>query len=478
MSKGLGVLVLVAGVAGLGYWGAKVQAVSMEEQIGAEAVGVIAGTVHPMQVAVSGRDISVNGIADTQAESDAIVSGLDAIDGRRVVNAGEVEILPVIAPYETALAKATDGSVLATGHVPSETARAGLAETVPSLAGLPLGHGAPEGWAGAVAAGRSALAPLDEGSAALVDGTLALSGIAATPAEDEAARAALAGLQGIEPVVSIEVLDPGIVDFTLGFDAGEGFALNGIVPEALGAEGIATVLGAGELQDEVATTFAGAPGLEAALEGLGGVLGSLENATLSGSNDALSLSAEALAGLDADTLAANLGAQLGDGVALELSAATPPADGSERMNATTGRSQFAFGGIWMNAPTFEPTPASCTENALALVTERPILFVTGSANLDPASLATVNDVAGIIHLCTRDEGMRVEIGGHTDAQGDDNANYALSVARARAVRDALVAHGVEAQRLTAIGYGETEPVADNETAEGRAKNRRTSFIWP
>ncbi len=73
--------------------------------------------------------------------------------------------------------------------------------------------------------------------------------------------------------------------------------------------------------------------------------------------------------------------------------------------------------------------------------------------------------------------MIVVIGGHTDAQGDDAMNYKLSVGRARAVRDALLARGLQPNRLMAIGYGETQPVADNATPEGRAKNRRTTFVW-
>ena len=74
--------------------------------------------------------------------------------------------------------------------------------------------------------------------------------------------------------------------------------------------------------------------------------------------------------------------------------------------------------------------------------------------------------------------MRVIIGGHTDSEGDENDNYRLSVERAKAVRDALELRGVPEARMTAMGYGETEPIADNDTEEGRAANRRTTFEWP
>jgi len=65
--------------------------------------------------------------------------------------------------------------------------------------------------------------------------------------------------------------------------------------------------------------------------------------------------------------------------------------------------------------------------------------------------------------------------GHTDAVGDDAANLALSSARAGAVREALVARGIAAGRLAATGFGETRPVADNDTAQGRASNRRVTL---
>ena len=72
--------------------------------------------------------------------------------------------------------------------------------------------------------------------------------------------------------------------------------------------------------------------------------------------------------------------------------------------------------------------------------------------------------------------MVIEISGHTDSRGDDNANTALSAERAFEVMKYLVDHGVEGKRLTYQGYGETKPVGDNNTDEGRAMNRRTEFV--
>ncbi len=71
--------------------------------------------------------------------------------------------------------------------------------------------------------------------------------------------------------------------------------------------------------------------------------------------------------------------------------------------------------------------------------------------------------------------MKIEIGGHTDNTGDAKKNTTLSLNRAKAVRDYLVKGGIDFTRLTFVGYGDSKPIADNNTAEGKAKNRRTVF---
>jgi outer membrane protein OmpA-like peptidoglycan-associated protein len=71
--------------------------------------------------------------------------------------------------------------------------------------------------------------------------------------------------------------------------------------------------------------------------------------------------------------------------------------------------------------------------------------------------------------------LRMEVQGHTDSVGDDNGNLDLSQRRADAVVRWFVDHGVDPARLRAIGYGETLPVADNDSDAGRAENRRVEF---
>ncbi len=99
-------------------------------------------------------------------------------------------------------------------------------------------------------------------------------------------------------------------------------------------------------------------------------------------------------------------------------------------------------------------------------------FKTGSAELTPESNALLDRVAR--SLLANPE-VTVEVRGHTDSVGAAEANRSLSQRRAVSVRDYLVAQGVTPQRLTAVGYGEDRPIADNASAEGRARNRRVEL---
>ncbi|MFN8247139.1 MAG: OmpA family protein [Ferruginibacter sp.] len=74
---------------------------------------------------------------------------------------------------------------------------------------------------------------------------------------------------------------------------------------------------------------------------------------------------------------------------------------------------------------------------------------------------------------TRKEDVKIEVGGHADNVGKPAANLKLSMERANAVKDYLIAKGIKEKGSLPKGYGQTEPIADNKTEEGRATNRRT-----
>jgi outer membrane protein OmpA-like peptidoglycan-associated protein len=109
-------------------------------------------------------------------------------------------------------------------------------------------------------------------------------------------------------------------------------------------------------------------------------------------------------------------------------------------------------------------------SAGSVIALRNIFFNTASYDLLPASNAELDK---LVRLLNANPGLRIELGGHTDDVGADAANMTLSEQRARAVRDFVIGKGIAADRITAKGYGETKPVAPNDTEEGRALNRRT-----
>jgi outer membrane protein OmpA-like peptidoglycan-associated protein len=114
----------------------------------------------------------------------------------------------------------------------------------------------------------------------------------------------------------------------------------------------------------------------------------------------------------------------------------------------------------------------CQSELATAVKSGSIKFQRASAELEGSSVATLDALARIASSCPA---ARIEVGGHTDAEGTAERNQRLSERRANSVADYLKRAGVDAARLTAIGYGQEKPIADNATAEGRALNRRIEF---
>ena len=118
-----------------------------------------------------------------------------------------------------------------------------------------------------------------------------------------------------------------------------------------------------------------------------------------------------------------------------------------------------------------PEPASETTTAKPVILKN-VFFETGSAALRPESATELNRLK---ELLEENPELKIRINGHTDNVGSEEDNQVLSENRAKAVYDFLVEKGIGRQRLRFKGYGESKPIATNETAEGRQLNRRTEF---
>jgi outer membrane protein OmpA-like peptidoglycan-associated protein len=112
------------------------------------------------------------------------------------------------------------------------------------------------------------------------------------------------------------------------------------------------------------------------------------------------------------------------------------------------------------------------ENELQLVMAQGIGFATGSYNLSSSIYSTLNGVAKILNEYPKSS---LKISGHTDSVGSSESNMTLSERRAESVANYLIRQGVKSGRLTTFGYGERRPIASNESAAGRAANRRVEI---
>lgn len=171
-----------------------------------------------------------------------------------------------------------------------------------------------------------------------------------------------------------------------------------------------------------------------------------------------------------------LAEKLGEGGVAELGIAPPPAPAPA--TAPVPGPNVASDATGAVAEAVTPAAdaeaaANCAEDVTAILGEAQIGFAPSSAEIDSESEGTLLAIADVLRSCPRGG---FEVGGHTDAQGSSEGNLRLSQRRAEAVVEALRSETADSVMLTARGYGEEEPVASNETEEGRALNRRITFL--
>lgn len=102
-----------------------------------------------------------------------------------------------------------------------------------------------------------------------------------------------------------------------------------------------------------------------------------------------------------------------------------------------------------------------------------IRFDTNKATLKPESIGPINN---IFELMQKQQDLNFSVEGHTDNDGENEANMTLSIARGKAVMDKLIAMGISPNRLKSNGFGESKPIDKNSTQEGKANNRRVEFV--
>lgn len=300
MSKKIGLMLLLAGVAVLGFWGTWHQGPRMEAQVRAGASTIAPQAKHDVSITVSGRDITLTGLADTDTEAASLTALANQIVGRRVVRS-DLTVLPIAAPYLTTITKAADGSFAASGAISTESLRADLLDTTDALNALTLSSGAPKDYDTALTNGLTALASLDEGTLTVSDTAVSLSGLAPDQTTLDSASAALAALPApivvTDTVRYIPVATPYTLDATK--DASGSIQLSGYTPSDQDRDALAQATGVDTSQLVVAR---GAPEGWAASTRAGlAALGKLTDGTLSLKDTNLRITGTAL---DDTTLAA------------------------------------------------------------------------------------------------------------------------------------------------------------------------------
>lgn len=444
--------------------------------------------------AVIGLGAMLGGLAATPVAAQPSFESLDPPAGAapsvEPVPAGADDVaegLPEADPFTWAAAKWGE-AVAISGFVPDAETQASLA----ALAGEGArdasapAAGAPDGFAADAAAALEALLLLEHGRAVFDGARWRLDGEAA----DEAARmAATAGLPIAEEVPDwlVAVTVAGELEAVEAGPAAE--------PEIAAGEPPAEAGPGPDLPEPAVAAVEPDPEPEAApdyrfaAQRAGGVI------TLSGEvpTEAFrSLAGVIAGGADVDGLDIRAGAPEGFVAAARAGLAAlrlldrgelGHAGGRWRLageapgarEATTARALIAVlpdGRAWAVEIATPAAMAQCRAGIEAFSAGNAILFASGSARIAEGSLPGLDEVAEHLNACP-DAVVHVE--GHTDSDGSAELNLALSVARAEAVVAELVGRGVRAERLYAIGYGQSLPVASNDTAEGKRQNRRIVF---
>ncbi|MFG1400583.1 OmpA family protein [Xanthobacter sediminis] len=411
-----------------------------------------------LQVTLSDSAITVEGVAPTFDAFEVLATARKAPPEGFQVTRFAVEP-PRAVPFAWELERTADG-VRMSGYVPSDEARRLLLDAlrsafpgVPVEDGMRLASGGPpaEIWGAGANFAVAQLARLRTGRVKASGAALVLSGEAldssAYQALAQAMKALPAGLSATDAVEPPRI-SPYV--FAVRRD-GDGLTVSGFYPDEKAHQALLQVLERDFLKDKVNDLTAiggGAPPgfLPAALAGLG-QLARMANGELTMTDTQLRLAGAALRGAAATEVAEELkrnlrGPFVGE-VALEVAAP----------GALVGAQE-------------------CQGLVSDLLGRGTILFDTGSARIDRHSLGLLDRLAFVLQRCPS---AVVEVAGHTDAVGDASVNQRLSEARAAAVSAFLGEAGIVRERLSTVGHGATQPVAENDSEAGRAQNRRIVF---
>ena len=409
------------------------------------------------RVTVAGRDVSFAAEAFSTDGSRAALAAVDSAPGVRLVN-DDTRLAPEAKPFVWSVERDVVRVTLS-GNAPlpavkgklMEAAKAGLGNVEVSDQ-MGLARGAPPRFDAAALLLLEQIGKLKDGKLTISDDKVSLSGMSRELGGREAIAAALKNLPEGFSVAVNDVKAPPYVFQAYKDPVASTLTLTGNVPDknahtALVAAAERKFFGE-KVVDNLKESI-GAPGSFAAVVVPAlGALSRLSTGTLVVTDREVKLSGDALY----DAAAAQIRAGLG----------------KDFPQAWQYKAE-----ITVKPPSAPVDNTVCQQLFADLLTRARIRFESGKADLSPDSLGLLDRLTETALRCPT---ANIEIAGHTDADGDANQNQMLSERRAQAVADYLVRGGLPANRFTAAGYGSTQPIAGNDSDEGKAQNRRIDFV--
>ena len=409
------------------------------------------------RISVAGRDVTLAADAFAEDGRQRAVASVEAVPGVRLVN-DETRLVPEAKPFVWSVERDVLRVTLSgSSPLPAikgrlmEAARAGLGG-VEVADRMNLSRGAPPRFDTAALLLLDQIGKLKEGKITLSDTGVSLSGMARELGGREAIAAALKNLPEGFSVASNEVKAPPYIFQAYKDPVAMTLTLTGNAPD--GNVHAALVAAAGrkffseKVVDNLKESIGAPSGFANAVVSALGALSRLSTGTLVVSDREVKLSGDALYEPAAVQIRAGLGKDFPPGWQFKPEISVKPA--AAPVDATVCQQLFA-----------------------ELLGKARIRFESGKADI-------VADSAGLldrlIETALRCPTANIEIAGHTDSDGEEAANQALSERRAQAVADYLVKAGLPANRFSAVGYGATQPIAGNDTEQGKAQNRRIDFV--
>ena len=430
----------------------------MEADLAGRSVAALKGSVlDKTKVTLAGRDVTLSAEAFSEDGRKNALAAVEAVPGVRLVN-DETRLVPEAKPFvwsaERDVARVTLG-----GSAPLPQSKGKLVEAahaaingVEVVDQMALARGAPARFEAAALLLLDQVGKLKDGKITLSDNSVSLSGMARDLGGREAIAAALKNLPEGFKVTANDIKAPPYIFQAYKDPVAATLTLSGYVPDNAAHAAIAQAAERkffGEkLVDNLKASVGAPSGFSSAVTSALGALSRLSTGTLAVSDREVKLSGDALYDGAAAQIRAGLGKEFPQGFQFKPEISVKPA-----------------------AAPVDPTV--CQQLFSDLLAKGKIRFEPTRATLDPDSTALLDR---LIEIALRCPTANIEVAGHTDGDGEDAFNQALSQKRAQTVVDYLVKAGLPASRFTAVGYGSTQPVAGNDTDEGKAQNRRIEFL--